>query len=409
MEAILKHHSLFRVLIAATATLFVGAWLVLLFEENTKGSNIHSYPDALWWAIVTVTTVGYGDRYPTTEGGRAVAVVLMLVGIGLIGVLTATVASVFVKEHTDATGRSSRRATPTSGSSCRSSATGWPTSSAGLAPPRRRWLPWMRQRSRAPQTGATRKAIEHAVAGGVPDPEPPDHPASVRTSTSTGSVAREFPMTEEGSAISTGARAAELPQGPVTIAGEQTGLNTALAAAVTRCVGSMPALYVVLVIVAGWMALATWGPLRRVDPYPFPFLLFLDNVVQLMLCSVILVGQRVLGMAADRRAVQTYQNAEAIFEQVADLQDHLDRHDQALSRGDQPARLQPAPLDSAAPGAAAAAGHRPGASVNDRIAAWLTQRLGSMWAFYAAAGTQVAWIGLAETACSGSIPTRSRS
>jgi voltage-gated potassium channel len=102
VETILKHHSLFRVLIAAAGTLFLGAWLVLLFEEKAKGSNIHSYPDALWWAIVTVTTVGYGDRYPVSAGGRAVAVVLMLVGIGLIGVLTATVASVFVKEHTDA-------------------------------------------------------------------------------------------------------------------------------------------------------------------------------------------------------------------------------------------------------------------------------------------------------------------
>jgi voltage-gated potassium channel len=102
VEAILRHHSLFRVLIAAAATLFLGAWLILLFEENAKGSNIHNYPDALWWAIVTVTTVGYGDRYPVTEGGRAVAVILMLLGIGLIGVLTATVASVFVKEHTDA-------------------------------------------------------------------------------------------------------------------------------------------------------------------------------------------------------------------------------------------------------------------------------------------------------------------
>jgi voltage-gated potassium channel len=102
VETILKHHSLFRVLIAAAGTLFLGAWLVLLFEENAKGSNIHSYPEALWWAIVTVTTVGYGDRYPVSAGGRAVAVVLMLVGIGLIGVLTATVASVFVKEHTDA-------------------------------------------------------------------------------------------------------------------------------------------------------------------------------------------------------------------------------------------------------------------------------------------------------------------
>ncbi len=101
VEVILRHHSLFRVLIAATGTLFVGAWLVLLFEENSKTANIHSYPDALWWAIVTVTTVGYGDRYPVTAGGRAVAVVLMLIGIGLIGILTATVASVFIKEHTD--------------------------------------------------------------------------------------------------------------------------------------------------------------------------------------------------------------------------------------------------------------------------------------------------------------------
>ena len=80
----------------------LGAWLVLLFEENARASNIHDYPDALWWAIVTVTTVGYGDRFPVSAGGRAVAVVLMLVGIGLIGVLTATVASVFIKEHTDA-------------------------------------------------------------------------------------------------------------------------------------------------------------------------------------------------------------------------------------------------------------------------------------------------------------------
>jgi voltage-gated potassium channel len=103
VESILKHHSLFRVLIAVVATIFLGAWLVLLFEEKAKGSNIHDYPDALWWAIVTVTTVGYGDRFPVTESGRIVAVILMLVGIGLIGTLTATVASVFIKEHTDAT------------------------------------------------------------------------------------------------------------------------------------------------------------------------------------------------------------------------------------------------------------------------------------------------------------------
>ena len=100
--AILSHRGLARVLLSAVGLLFLGAWLVLLFEDHAPGSNIHSYHDALWWAVVTVTTVGYGDRFPVSEGGRAVAVVLMLVGIGLIGVLTATVASFFVQEHTDA-------------------------------------------------------------------------------------------------------------------------------------------------------------------------------------------------------------------------------------------------------------------------------------------------------------------
>jgi uncharacterized membrane protein len=196
--------------------------------------------------------------------------------------------------------------------------------------------------------------------------------------------------------VSSVSQAADLPPQPVLIADEQVGVNGAIAAALTRTVGSMPALYATLVFVTGWMALATWGPLHRVDPYPFAFLLFLNNVVQLVLCSVILVGQRVLGMAADRRAVQTYESAEAIFRSVADLQAHLDRHDRALSRGVslletsphpwiQRHRVQPPPQ---------AIDHATG--VNGRIAAWLTQRLGSMWAFYASAGIQIAWIFLAE-------------
>lgn len=182
---------------------------------------------------------------------------------------------------------------------------------------------------------------------------------------------------------------------PVKVADERVGLNGAIAAALTRWIGSMPALYAVLVIVGGWMALATWGPLHRADPFPFPFLLFLDNVIQLVLCLVILVGQRVLGVAADRRAVQTYDNAEAIFARIADLQAHLDIHDQALSRGASLLESSPHPWIER---------HRvqqpPQAmdhviSRNGRIAAWLTQRLGSVWAFYLAAGTQVIWIGLA--------------
>ncbi|MEU8263769.1 DUF1003 domain-containing protein [Micromonospora sp. NPDC048999] len=195
--------------------------------------------------------------------------------------------------------------------------------------------------------------------------------------------------------MDTAGQSADLPQQPASVAEKKVGVNDAVAAALTRWIGSMPALYVALVVIGGWMALATWGPLHRADPYPFAFLLFLNNVAQLVLCSVILVGQRVLGSAADRRAVQTYENAEAIFARVADLQAHLDRHDRALSRGVsllhtsphpwiERHRVQPPPqaIDQSV-------------GVNGRIAAWLTQRLGSMWAFYVAAGTQVLWIGLA--------------
>jgi voltage-gated potassium channel len=100
-KALFTHRSLHFVLLAVMAIIFACSALVLSFEVHAKGSNIHNFGDALWWAIVTVTTVGYGDKYPVTAGGRGVATVLMFVGIGLIGVLTATVASFFVEESAD--------------------------------------------------------------------------------------------------------------------------------------------------------------------------------------------------------------------------------------------------------------------------------------------------------------------
>lgn len=74
------------------------AGLVTLAETHARGSTIHNFGQGMWWAIVTVTTVGYGDKYPVTGFGQGVAVFLMLLGIGLIGVLTATIASFFVEE-----------------------------------------------------------------------------------------------------------------------------------------------------------------------------------------------------------------------------------------------------------------------------------------------------------------------
>ena len=100
-RSLLTHRGLHFVLLSVLAIVLVGAALEFGFENHARGSNIHSYADALWWAIVTITTVGYGDTYPVTAAGRGVAVVLMLTGIGLVGVLSATIASYFVGQQAD--------------------------------------------------------------------------------------------------------------------------------------------------------------------------------------------------------------------------------------------------------------------------------------------------------------------
>ena len=101
VRAIVLHHSLVRVFLGAGGVMVVAAWIVELAERHVAGSNIHSFGTSLWWAIVTVTTVGYGDHFPISETGRIVAVVMMMIGIGLIGTLTATVASAFVRNHAE--------------------------------------------------------------------------------------------------------------------------------------------------------------------------------------------------------------------------------------------------------------------------------------------------------------------
>ena len=67
----------------------------ILMVEKDPGSNIKTAEDAIWWSLVTVTTVGYGDKFPVTTEGRLIGVVLMFVGVGLFGTFTAYVASWF--------------------------------------------------------------------------------------------------------------------------------------------------------------------------------------------------------------------------------------------------------------------------------------------------------------------------
>jgi voltage-gated potassium channel len=88
----------------------VAALAMLDAERGQPDANITTIGDALWWAVTTITTVGYGDRYPTTTAGRGVAVGLMLAGIALLGVVTATLASWLV-ERVSAENSTNRAAT----------------------------------------------------------------------------------------------------------------------------------------------------------------------------------------------------------------------------------------------------------------------------------------------------------
>lgn len=82
-----------------TFVIVVFASIAVLNLENTPDSNIKTASDALWWAFVTVSTVGYGDRFPVTHLGRIVAVLLMTAGVGLFGTFTAYVASLFNQQE----------------------------------------------------------------------------------------------------------------------------------------------------------------------------------------------------------------------------------------------------------------------------------------------------------------------
>jgi uncharacterized membrane protein len=177
---------------------------------------------------------------------------------------------------------------------------------------------------------------------------------------------------------------------------EHLGLNTRLGVFVTRKVGSMWSVYITVALVCGWIVLATTGPLHKSDPYPFPFLLFLGNLVQLMLVFVILVGQGVFGRSADRRSKQTFADAENILQEVTTLHSHLQEQDRILNQGielaqseahpwvKQRAAIQPPTLRAQYVG------------VNGRIAAFITDAVSTMWAFYAAGVLQFGWIALAE-------------
>jgi voltage-gated potassium channel len=88
--------AIYLVVVLVTIVLQIGSTWVLRFEDVNPDANIKTGADALWWAFVTITTVGYGDKYPTTNGGRLIGVVLMTTGVGIFSVFTGFIANSFL-------------------------------------------------------------------------------------------------------------------------------------------------------------------------------------------------------------------------------------------------------------------------------------------------------------------------
>lgn len=98
VQDVLKRHKLGYTLLIALVVVVGSGLLVAALEQGDPARNIESIPDGLWWSITTITTVGYGDRFPVTAIGRAIGAVVMILGIGLFGLLAASLASFLVEK-----------------------------------------------------------------------------------------------------------------------------------------------------------------------------------------------------------------------------------------------------------------------------------------------------------------------
>jgi uncharacterized membrane protein len=170
------------------------------------------------------------------------------------------------------------------------------------------------------------------------------------------------------------------------------GFNERLAAWITTRIGSMWTVYICAAVTLIWMLLGA-RQLIGFDPYPYPFLLFLGNVAQLLLIFIILLGQQVLGRTADRQSMHTYEDAEAILVDCEQIQNHLMAQDTHLgSITDLRAEEQEVLARAAERIEAPPATDDAYVGVNGRLAAWLTHKVGTMTAFYVAVVFQVAWM-----------------
>jgi voltage-gated potassium channel len=98
IRSLFRRGNLLRFLLGALVLVLNGAIIVYLLERHAPGSNIHTLGESVWWSLVTVTTVGYGDYTPVTPAGRVTACLIMGIGLITLAVVTAQVSSSFVSQ-----------------------------------------------------------------------------------------------------------------------------------------------------------------------------------------------------------------------------------------------------------------------------------------------------------------------
>jgi voltage-gated potassium channel len=91
-----NQYTAFITILLTMIVLVVASVLVLMFESVNPDANIKTGWDSFWYSVVTITTVGYGDRYPITYGGRITAMFIMFMGVGIIGALASILSSILV-------------------------------------------------------------------------------------------------------------------------------------------------------------------------------------------------------------------------------------------------------------------------------------------------------------------------
>jgi voltage-gated potassium channel len=98
VRSVFDRGHLSRFLLAAAVLVLNGAIAVYFYERHAAGSNIHTVGESVWWAVTTVTTVGYGDFFPVTALGQIAASFIMAIAILTLAVVTAQVSSNFVEQ-----------------------------------------------------------------------------------------------------------------------------------------------------------------------------------------------------------------------------------------------------------------------------------------------------------------------